>query len=147
MAVSNAVNVVGDFSHEYAHVIQVLKNLGLEIRGAVSEGHARGVQRTIAKAFAEQYDNPAYNYRPSEHTLQDLKDAYLFTCKKKHRNPKKSLTKLNLPNKRSMLSILLGKPAVDHDYSMGVAAFCIVEARHGTGIYSEVLRNDYFAFK
>ncbi len=147
LGIDNSVSVVADIAHEYTHVIQLLKNLGLEIRGAIKEGHARGVERGIAKIFAEQYDNPAYNYSSTERTARELKDAYLFICKKNHRSPRESIRKLDVPNKRTLVHIFLGIPSLSHHYSIGTAAFCIAEAQHGARVYRDVLRNDYSALQ
>ncbi len=147
LAVNNAVSVVGDFAHEYAHVIQILKKVGIAVGDPIREGHARGVERAVARAFAEQDDNPAYNYQPLRRTASDLKDAYLFICKKTHRTPRESLRKSKISNTRNRIQIFHGRRSISHEYSIGTSAFCVAEARHGLIIYQNVLRNDYSALQ
>ena len=143
ISANDTVSVVADISHEFTHSIQDLHNVQIGRKYPIAEGHARGVQREISGIFAERSDNPAYVYKGIEQTAKELNDAYLFICTKNHRSPKASLQKLKIPRFRSRLPQFMTGPFEAHHYSIGVAAMCIAEAKHGTRVYRDVINNDY----
>lgn len=132
------VNAVAEIAHEYTHHLQhSLTNLSRTTKNPIKEGHARGIEGIIAHIFAQRHDNPAYAFEHTNRTAKELKDAYLFICRKKGIKSKESLANLPIPKKGGFLHKWLGC-----HYSLGVSAMEIAEAQHGNKVYRDVLDNN-----
>lgn len=132
-------NAVGAIAHEYTHYLQHhFTGLNMRTMNPIVEGHARGLEGVVSEKFAQEFDNQAYVFVSSERVAKELKDAYLYTCKKKKILPKKSLEKLPIPNIRWLLY------SIDaHHYSIGVAAMTIACSKQGEKVYKDVMKNDF----
>ncbi|MDP2907477.1 MAG: hypothetical protein Q8O03_06055 [Nanoarchaeota archaeon] len=133
------VNAIGAIAHEYTHYLQHhFTELNIQTRNPIVEGHARGMERIISEKFAQEFDNPAYVFINYDRVAKELKDTYLYTCKKKKILPKKSLENLPIPNIRGLLY------SIDaHHYSIGVAAMTIACSKQGEKVYKDVMKNDF----
>lgn len=133
-------NAVGAIAHEYTHYLQHnFTQLDVKTRNPIVEGHARGIEGIISEKYVQEYDNPAYVFVHSNRVAKELKDAYLYTCKKKKIIPKKSLENLPIPNIGGLLYNLTG----NHHYSIGVAAMNIACSKYGEKVYKDVMKNDF----
>ncbi len=137
---SNTVNAVGAIAHEYTHCLQHhFTDLDVIKSGnPIVEGHARGLEGIISEKFAREFDNQAYVFVHSERVAEELKYAYLYTCRKKNVFPKKSLENLPIPDIRGWLYSRYA-----HHYSIGVAAMTIACSKQGEKVYKDVMKNDF----
>lgn len=132
-------NAVGAIAHEYTHYLQHhFTELNIRTRNPVVEGHARGLEGIVSEKFAQEFDNQAYVFVSSERVAEELKDTYLYTCKKKKILPKKSLENLPIPNIGGLLYSIDAR-----HYSIGVAAMTIACSKHGENVYKDVMKNDF----
>ena len=122
-------------AHEYAHHIQRRKisclrnpDYSLPLRdtahGIFEEGHARGVEREIAKQYSERENNKAFEYDTQGTIVGELSSTYKCLSKKLGITPCKSLTKG---------STFLG---VD-SHSMGTTFFHLLKELKGKSVYRE----------
>jgi hypothetical protein len=133
------VNAVGAIAHEYTHYLQHhFTELDIQTRNPIVEGHARGLEGIVSEKFAQEFDNHAYVFISYDRVAKELKDAYLYTCKKKKVLPKKSLEKLPIPNIGGLLYSIDAR-----HYSIGVAAMTIACSKHGEKVYKDVMKNDF----
>lgn len=137
------VEAAGVVAHEYTHHLQnSFTSLKSGSKDPIVEGHATGVDGTVADIFAQRYDNPAYTFRHTVWVARELKDAYLFICEEKGITPRESLANLKIPKIRGPLSRFTRNSRLHH-YSIGVAAMSIAEVEHGEEVYRDVMKNDF----
>lgn len=129
-------------AHEYTHFVQHRNKADLY---GLIEGHARGVERYIARLYREKKDDKAYLYHTLAHTVGELKNAYKWICKKTQKTPNKNLLNVKAPNNSAGLLGLIGlKPT---HYAIGTAAMSIVEEQHGLDVYKRYVHGDHSFFK
>lgn len=88
---SEKTSLIPEAAHGYTAFLQ--KNLGMPGESICWEGSARGVQKTIAKQYAEEENNPDYMRNVFETSVPELLSAYMGLCQEMNKNPKQSLLK------------------------------------------------------
>ncbi len=117
-------------AHEYTHHVQN------SVRGSftmLAEGIARGVERHIAKMYAEKEDNPSFLYDSTMTTTRELGTGYINLCKAIGIPYKKAL----IESANSMLNEDCDR-GFDH-YAFGVTYLSVEEANTGKSIYGRAL--------
>lgn len=140
----NIVPATPSLAHELTHQVCMERGLLKERKNPIAEGFARGVEREIARAFAERYGNPLYMNEPVKQTVMELKDAYLLVCEMQGLKPRESLVGIDAPMRREGIlrnKFLYGFFA--RHYSTGVAAVCIGESKRGREVYREIVKGDF----
>ncbi|MBI5066258.1 hypothetical protein HZA97_08540 [Candidatus Woesearchaeota archaeon] len=121
--------IVPTFAHEYAHHVQKKRGFpSITCDHAMTEGHARGVERFIARTFNKKEDDPAFLYGTTKRHVDDLGRMYKWLCKKHGIEPK-----INI----SFLSERIT------DYSIGTTALYIQEALQGNKIFREIIEGKF----
>ena len=122
-------------AHEYAHHLQQIKRLLFRQYFTFLEGHARGVERTIAEQYREKEDNEAFLWDISNKTVEELKLAYQWACASLGEKPKKSLGKT-----RTQYGGFFTK---QDPHTLGNALFRLYEAIHGKDIYRQAIHGEF----
>lgn len=129
--------LVPTLAHEYAHHVQRTQDLPINSEYDVfREGHARGVQRYIARYFAEAESNPAFLYQITDWTVAELKAVYYWMCKKLGVKPSSAI--MNIPRSKDHSERLFFSGP--HPY--GNAFFSLYEETRGKDIYKSVLKGN-----
>ncbi len=122
-------------AHEYAHHLQQIKQLHSRRYLTFLEGHARGVERTIAEHYREKEDNEAFLWDISNETVEELKLAYQWICAGLGEKPKRSLGKT-----RTQYSGFFTKQS---HHTLGNTLFRLYEALHGKDIYRQAIHGEF----
>jgi len=134
------VPAVGDLAHEYDHhMVNKSTNLFNYLPNPIIEGHARGVEGKICKAFSEKFDNPAFEYNYAHRIASEINDAYHIICEKKNIYPMESLKNLKIPPVHGY-----GDIHGSYHYKIGSAAMHVAERRYDDKVYKDVLKSDFW---
>jgi hypothetical protein len=135
------VKAIVGLAHEYAHHIQSHNDVHMDyFCDDIIEGHARGVERTIALMHAEVEDNPAFLYGITERTVSELRAAYKWMCDELGLSPRESLFRVKSSDDEIDMTVLdnEGYPTV---HSIGNTLFRVYDALDGDNIYKLMLEN------
>ena len=136
-------DIIEDLAHEYAHHVQfsIIEGLiEMEDCKCFIEGHARGVERKLAKEYTIEMQDQAFWSKVKERTTRELSDVYRWLCKKHSQTEKWSRTYRQVgPEMDGSLESWDAKP---NCHALGNAAFYLAERRHGDGIYAAALRDE-----
>jgi len=134
------------FAHEYVHHIQhstpELRSIATNSirKNPLFEGQARLVEMMVSQKISKINPNSAAELDCLERLAPELKDAYLYTCRKKGLTPNPEIE----GNFIKDLSKALGHRGRAHHYTLGSGAFQIAAARYGAQtIARNVLANDF----
>jgi hypothetical protein len=133
------VKAIVSLAHEYAHHIQSHNDVHMDyFCDDIIEGHARGVERSIALVHAEAEDNPAFLYGITERTVSELRAAYKWMCNELNLSPRESLFRVKSSDDEIDIAAL-DNCGVPTPHSVGNTLFRIYDARHGDNIYKFML--------
>lgn len=129
------------FAHEYTHYIQFLADIHNK---NFKEGHAREVEISIARKYAEEKNNDFYLFTPLKNKKHYLREAYLLACNQHNEAPKQDFLppvdtyhylKSNDTHKRKFGNF--------YSHPMGAAFFSIMKRREPDDFYAKYvsLRN------
>ena len=135
---TSLIPVIG---HEYAHSIQHTRKL-MGIKYSIfMEGHARGVEKQLAKTYCEREDNETFLYDISDSNLGEYKSAYIWMCKKLGMHPRKSLLKIKSSRDGDeSFGRLLLEPT---PHAIGNTLFSIYESSKGKEIYKQMIQENF----
>ncbi len=137
--------LVPKLAHEYTHALQgrlhVLSSRRKECRNFM-EGHARGVQRYVARSYWEQKDNPAFMDFTIREDTRELHLAYRLLCDRFSQQPHKILVK-GLPKETIGQKFYRRKNGTVDPHVIGNSLMLIHEAQDGNDIYRQMLQGEY----
>ncbi|MBI2102369.1 hypothetical protein HYT55_00895 [Candidatus Woesearchaeota archaeon] len=132
-------------AHEYAHAVQrrfpPLRSLWNFCQNFI-EGHARGVQRHVAKSYWEREDNPGFMDFTVREDTRELHLAYRLLCDRFSQQPHKTLVK-GLPKETLGQRLYRRTKGKVDPHILGNAIMLLHEAQHGAGIYRDMLHGHY----
>jgi len=137
-----SVNLIPVIAHEYTHHIQFKKDFVAKEDSMFMEGHARGVQRYIAKTYREKEDNDAFLYDILNWDVGEIKSAYIWACKKIKNPIRKSLLRIGTSRDidEKICRITERNPT---EHALGNAFFSIYENDFGDQIYKEMIHGNF----
>ncbi len=99
-----------------------------------TEGHARGAERHISSAYAEQNGN-LFTCAIKSLDIEELRDCYSWLCRAFRKKPNSQVRKINTGY--PYFASRFEKPV---PHAIGNAFFSIMEREHGPKIYAEAIR-------
>ncbi len=136
-------DLIPNAGHEYAHYVQQKRGMPMVADFFIfAEGHARGIQRQVARIYQEREDNEAFLYGISDKTVGELKSTYIWICKQLGQQSQQSLlnTKTTRDHSENLSRLLFKKPS---SHAIGNSLFSIYEAKHGPSIYAPALQENF----
>jgi hypothetical protein len=138
--------LIQDLAHEYAHHLQYAT---LELRGhkrkpaEFIEGHARGVQRFIARDYTISRRDISFWERYKNQTFGELSGAFAWMCERLGEVKRTEL--LLEKNKQVFLGLdyLDEKTGNTTKHAIGNTFFYLAEKKHGKAIYSDAIHGNF----
>ncbi len=129
------MNAVPFLTHEYVHHVQDAMWDFLDFMptkyGVLSEGHAIGVEHTIAKTWGDEgFLAMWYRRAPS-----DVLDVYYLFCKEKGVPPNRLIV-------NDKLLAISSNPNAPTNHAVGNVAFLLLEREQGQDIYRKTLHEE-----
>ncbi|MEM2121041.1 MAG: hypothetical protein QXU20_00045 [Candidatus Woesearchaeota archaeon] len=139
--------IVTVLAHEYTHHIQnnKLRDHFKKVMPtkyiAFLEGHARGVERFIAKEYSENENNYAFWYNVLDRVVGELKCVYKWLCINFEKEPKEILlnTETSIDERLDFRLKRHKKPSY---HAIGNSLFLIYELKHGNDVYKKIIKGD-----
>lgn len=136
-------SVVLDLAHEYTHYLQD-KKLSVEVfdNNILMEGHARGVEKNIAKTYADKKDKKNCLIDVYTQSINELKNTYQWICDNLNKVENERLLKDSQKALENTIhEIDIDKYSVD-DQSIGNTLFSIYEQTQGNRVYRDFIREN-----
>ncbi len=128
--------------HEYAHHVQNIEGLLVAKSHIFSEGHSRGVQKYLAKKYAQEEGNEAFLYDTLDVSVGEFKSAYRWMCKKLNQKLSKSLLKIRTSRDldEGIARSIIRRPT---SHALGNALFSIYQEIYGDEIYKQMMHREF----